>query len=134
MNLERFPNGDIVEWHHFSLELPQEFVTRSRETEDTIKSELRGIRNVFGRSLSELTIDSIETVIEIIKQDSLYKGEEWLSPLESFLKYKKYYDTLSPEEQNIFVWEQSVIAGPVIGKIRNHSIGTLLYKSIKEWI
>lgn len=72
----------------------------------------------------DLTTDSVETVLDLIGQKSLYKGEEWKSNLEKFLALQKKYKT--SKTKDIFCWVESVAVGPVIGKIRNHSIGTLL--------
>ena len=116
----------IIEYEHLYLEVPSKFVTSSYKSEEELKGEFKSIKNVFKRSLEEITEDSILTVLELITSNTLYKGEEWKSILTQFLKYKKAYDKLPEEEKDNFVWAQSVKAGSVIGKIRNHSIGVLL--------
>lgn len=126
-NFEQLANGSVKEWNHLFLELPNKFVNTSRSSEAEVKGGLRDIRNVFKRSLDELTQESLETVLELIAQNSLYKGEEWKGVLNEFLKLKKQYNQLQTEEEkNNYTWEQSVKIGGSIGKIRNHSIGTLL--------
>lgn len=120
-------DGNIVEWNHFYLELPKRFVDATGKSEGDYKGSYRDIRNVFKRSLEEISEESLLTVLELISQNSLYKGEEWKSVLTDFLKLKKEYDKLKTEEQkNNYAWEKSVTVGGVIGKIKNHSIGTLL--------
>lgn len=126
-NFDQLDNGEVIEWNHFYLELPNKFVDRSNRSEGDIKGSYRDTRNVFKRSLEEISEESLLTVMELISQNSLYKGEEWKGVLSEFLKYKKEYDKLQAErERSIYAWELSVKVGGVIGRIRNHSIGTLL--------
>lgn len=126
-NFEETEGGKITEWQHFYLELPDKFVDKSGKSEGEIKGSFRDTRNVFKRSLDEISEESLLTVLELISQNSLYKGEEWKGVLSEFLRYKKEYDKLQTiKEKDNYTWEQSVKVGGAIGRIRNHSIGTLL--------
>lgn len=126
-NLERLENGEIIGHDHFYVELPSKFVVNQFRTPEEVKGQHRDIRNVFMRSLNEISMDSLMTVLELIYSNTLYKGNEWKGVLEKFLNYKKAFDKLSNDnERELFAWEKSVEAGAVIGKIRNHSIGVLL--------
>lgn len=120
-------NGKMHKWDHFYLELPDKFVDRSGRSIGDIKGGFRDTRNVFKRSLDEITMDALDTILELINSNTLYKGEEWKTVLSEFRRYKKEYDKLtSGEEKELYAWEKSVVAGISIGRIRNHSIGTLL--------
>lgn len=132
-NYEELENGKVQEWTHFYVELPDNLVDRSNRSEGDIKGSFRDTRNVFKRSLDEITMDAIDTILELINSNTLYKGEEWKGMLGEFKKYKKEYDKLASEtEKDIYAWEQSVKAGIAIGRIRNHSIGTLLVDVSEE--
>lgn len=132
-NYEELENGKVKEWSHFYLELPDKFVDRSSRSEGDIKGSFRDTRNVFKRSLDEITMNAIDTILELINSNTLYKGEEWKGVLGEFKKYKKEYDKLTSDvERDNYAWEQSVKAGIAIGRIRNHSIGTLLVNVSEE--
>lgn len=120
-------DGKSHRWDHFFLELPSKFVNRSSRSNEKVKGEFRDTRNVFKRSLDEITMDALDTILELISFNTLYKGEEWRDVLIEFKRYKKEYDKLtSDSEKELYAWEKSVTVGMAIGRIRNHSIGTLL--------
>ena len=124
---EHLESGDVKKWEHFYLNLPDKFVDKTFRSIGDIKGTYRDVRNVFKRSLDEITEDSVLTVLELISQNSLYKGEEWKYALNEFLKYKREYSKIkSDNEKNNYTWVTSGEAGSVVGKIRNHSMGTLL--------
>ena len=126
-NYEEMENGQMHEWTHFFVELPDRLVDKSSRSEGDIKGGFRDTRNVFKRSLDEIDMDSLDTILELINSNTLYKGEEWKGALTEFRKYKKEYDKLASDfEKELYAWEKSVKAGIAIGRIRNHSIGTLL--------
>lgn len=126
VSYESLPNGEVMSFNHFFLRLPQRFVFNNRGTIPEAVGQARDVRNVFKRSLDEISLDSIDTVLELINSNTLYRGAEWKRQLEEFRKYKVAYTPLDAEQKELFAWEKSAEAGVVIGKIRNHSIGVLL--------
>lgn len=123
---EKLEDGSIKTWEHFYLQLPGRFVNNSYKSIPDLQGDFRDTKNVFKRSLDEITEDSVLTVLELISSNSLYRGEEWKAVLEKFLQYKRKYMALSEADKDNYTWENSAAAGNVIGRIRNHSIGTLL--------
>lgn len=120
-------NGKSHRWDHFFLELQSKFVNRTSRSNEEVKGQFRDTRNVFKRSLDEITMEALNTILELINSNTLYKGEEWKAALTEFKKYKKEYEKLvSDVEKELYAWEKSVTVGMVIGRIRNHSIGVLL--------
>ena len=125
-NRATLPDGSITRWDHFYLVLPAKFVTRSSDSEEAIMAGYRDSKNVFKRSLDEITTESIETVLELIQQNSLYRGEESKGMLTAFLKYKKEYAKLSDNDKDNYCWINSIKAGAALSRMRNNSMGTLL--------
>lgn len=123
---EKLEDDSIKTWEHFYLQLPDRFVNNSYKSIPDLQGDFRDTKNVFKRSLDEITEDSVLTVLELISSNSLYRGEEWRAVLEKFLQYKRKYVALSEADKDNYAWENSATAGNVIGRIRNHSIGTLL--------
>ena len=94
---EHLESGDVKKWEHFYLNLPDKFVDKTFRSIGDIKGTYRDVRNVFKRSLDEITEDSVLTVLELISQNSLYKGEEWKYALNEFLKYKREYSKIKSD-------------------------------------
>lgn len=126
-NMEQSEDGKLIKWEHFYCKLPNKFVFRSRyDTIDTERSQYRDVRNVFKRSLDELSMDAVDTVLDLINQGSLYKGDEYKRVVQNFRILKKEYDSLSDYQKELFAWEKSVVTDAATAKIRNTAIGTLL--------
>ena len=126
-NMEQFEDGTLKRWEHFQIVLPDKLVDKSGRSVGDIKGTFRDTKNVFKRSLDEISMDALDTILELINSNTLYKGEEWKTILMIFRKYKKEYEKLDSEvSKDLYAWEKSLDAGISIGRIRNHSIGTLL--------
>ena len=124
---ERLEDGTILRYEHFSVVLPDRMVYRGRKTIDTERAMIRDTRNVFKRSLDEITPEAMQTVLELIKSNSLYKGAEWKPLIFALLSTKRIYDSLREDQKEAYCWiKASNEVGPVLGRIRNHSIGKLL--------
>jgi hypothetical protein len=110
-----------TEWQHLYYQLSQSFVTRSSDSEDTIRADKRSRKETFKRGLDELTIDATETVLDLIIQNQLYRGESNKFTLTQFLKHQQEY-TLVDNKDN-YCWNN---CGVNVTGIRNTSIGSLL--------
>lgn len=113
-------------WEHFYADIPKRFVLSASTSKSEKQGQFRDTRNVFKRSLDEITEEAVSVVLELIAQGSLYRGEEHKGVLEKFAEYQTRYNQLTNEQKEIFAWEYASEAGMAIGRIRNHSIGTLL--------
>ena len=117
----------IETFYHFYLQFPRTIVSTDNRSVGDIQDSYRSTKEVFKRSLNDISMEAIDTVLELIYSNTLYKGEEWKANLESFKVYKAEFDSISTDyKKDVYAWEKSIGAGPVIGKIRNHSIGVLL--------
>lgn len=114
-----------VTWEHFFIHLPSQFV--NNRNIDTVRGDKRTNKETLKRALTELTQDSVETVLDLIAQNSLYRGNEFEGILRKFLELKKKFIVLtSSEEQENFCWTTSLNVPEALCKIRNGAIGTLL--------
>lgn len=131
-NFEQLDCDTVHTWHHFRIALPKKIVTKSSKTTASLMGEYRDIKNVFKRSLEEISDEAIKTVLDLIAQKSLYKGEEWQGVLTQFFYLHNKYHELPEEKKDNYCWSKIIQVGGVIGKIRNHSMGVLLINISKE--
>ena len=114
-------------FYHFFAEIPNRVRLNTYRSVADIQGEYRDSKNVFRRSLDEITLESLDTVLDLIASNTLYKGNEWESALKDFRKLKIAYDKLTTDtDKDLFAWEKSVSTHRAISRIRNHSIGVLL--------
>jgi hypothetical protein len=104
-----------VTWHHYHGTVP---VTSSP---DTKASRFNTNKDVLSRSL-DISKEAVETVLELISQNSLYRGKEFEGLVRDFQKLQKLHAKAIDKE--LFLWSNS--SNDALCKIKNSSIGTLL--------
>lgn len=119
LNRGMLTDGTICTYEHFFLEIPKRFVKWSRKG-------LKEDHDVFQRSLEEITMDAVDTVLELAQDKTLYRGAEHIATLNSFRKYKKVYESLEENARSNMIWEWVTGMSLATSHIRNTSIGTLL--------
>lgn len=119
-------DAGFITWEHLSIVVPPAYVNRHKDSIGSQLSEYRSTYDVFKRSLNEISLDSIESVLELTSQGALYKGEEWANTLKVFLELKERYEDLPESKQSNFAWRESCEHSGTITRLRNTSMGTLL--------
>lgn len=115
-----------VVWNHFSFVLPSTFVKRENEI-GPLTGKAFDDAQVLKRSLNEITDESVDTVLELISQNSLYRGAEFKGMVEAFKKVKVVYNKIkNTQHKDNFCWRESTATNSAVCRIRNSSIGTLL--------
>lgn len=124
-NIQKLPDGTTRQWNHLYIQLPDTYRFNHKRsnfaTLEALKSDVVARRNVFFRSLTELKTDVVETVIDLINDNNLYRGAEFLKELQEFLKVKQKVENLTNLENYCWLHYDNPIA-----KIRNTAMGTLL--------
>lgn len=123
-------DGNVRTYNHFHTDLLGKFVLRGDDIASK-KGEIRQAVEVFRRSAEELTLESAEIVLELIDQNSLYRGDEHKHTVQNFFDFKrKLYPRvaqMTEEQQARFYWYEGTRDNVArsLG-IRNTVIGTLL--------
>ena len=107
-NFEMVEKLGPKQWDHFYVELNDKFIARDSTRKNEKLNEYRTARNVFKRALDEISMDAIDTVLELIVSNTLYKGPEYKRQVETLKRLKGKYEPLSDADKELFAWEQSV--------------------------
>lgn len=110
----------VKTWDHYFVNLPPAAVMK-KDLIGPARGESRATHDVMKRSLCEITADAVQTVLDLIAQNSLYRGEEHKFAVEEFRKLLANYNG-----RDVFVWEHMASVHESVARIRNTVIGTLL--------
>ncbi len=120
-------NPDVkrgIIWEHFYIQIPNSCV---KKESGPLEATALDSKNVLQRSLTEITDDAVDTVLELIAQGSLYRGNEHQNTVSEFKKLKEKYKKIkNTKHKDNFCWIESAKVGGNVSRIRNTSIGTLL--------
>lgn len=116
-----FEGGTSKNWDHFFGAVAPRHQSRSVDKD---RGDYGTTAQVFKRGLEELTAESFSTVIDLIKSNALYRGEEHLASLQAFQKVQNAYKKLKSDAgRNTFVWANATSPA---SRFRNTVIGTLI--------
>lgn len=122
------PNVDSKDnriiWEHYLYRLPNSMVEKN-DYIPTVKGKYRAEYETLSRSLKEVNIEDLTTVIDLIEDNAIYRGREFLKVLVNWRCDKENYDKINTDE---FVWHL-VIEGMKdhsLLKYRNSVIGSLI--------
>lgn len=120
-NVEQLEGGATKRWNHFHGDVAKRHFTQSPgEAQGKFAANLQ----VLQRGLTELTTESVQTVLDLIESKNLYRGEEHLKAVLAFKSLQDAYLALPDDAaKNLFIF---VNADSPVAKLRNHAIGTLL--------
>lgn len=119
-------DGIVRTYNHFHTDLLGSYVLRA-DTIASKKGEIRQAIEVFERGLRELSLESAEIVLELIDQNSLYRGEEHKAAVQAFVVNKTLYEQTAEEKRALWAWHTGYRAnGHTPHGIRNTVIGSLL--------
>ncbi len=121
-NFEEVASG-VKTWEHFHVNLPATAHCKGVDIGPK-HSAARADHDVLLRSLQEIDLDSIDTVLELIDQNSLYRGEENRYAVAEFRKLRQAFQTAA--DKDLFVWANARTTNGSVARIRNTAIGTLL--------
>ena len=115
----------VKTWNHFFVNIPAKHVRANADIATELSKE-RSSHDVFLRGLSELSLGALNTVNELIGQNSLYRGEEHKFTVQAFTVLKLKFDALTPEQRTLFTWGNLSTTQPSVLRLRNSAIGTLV--------
>ena len=129
-------DGNSFRWEHLFITIPKESVQVVKHLPDVHKKKgaYRDLQSVFKRSLDEISLETVNSVLELIYDNNLYRGEEFKPTLESWKKLKIEYDTKLPDESSKtnFTWSKLLHTPVTVLRLKNSSIGTLLVEIEKS--
>jgi len=116
--VQQLPDNQVKTWSHFYADIPNKFYERDIATK---KGKAQSSTAVHLRSLNEITMDAINTVLDLINDNAIYRGAEFKTRVEKFKTTLEKFQASTNHEA--FAWKTFKLPG---SGIRNTVIGSLL--------
>ena len=112
-------------WDHFHTEIPSVFVNFSVNREI---GSLTSNKTVLMNSIDQISLDSVDTVLDLIEDNNLYRGEEFTGILRAFRLVLLELDRALEDDLDIdtWAWIKSLEVGQAVCSTKNTVIGTIL--------
>ena len=121
-----YDDGKFDENHHFYLDLGEKFYENA-ENLSSVLGDARTQRQLFEDTLNMISPDAVDTVLELVYSNTLYRSVQWKDTLEGLKKVFEEFGQLdSGCDLNNWLWKKSASLSRNITHIKNTSMGTLL--------
>lgn len=120
---ERLESGEVIEWNHFFLgDIPSKFICKDFAK---IKGEKQTERDLLEKFL-RIDKEHVENVLGLIEDNNLYKGENYVHPLNKLNLINRKILNSNEKEKDIELWEWSSVLTPMECRLINTTLGELL--------
>lgn len=116
--------GKTITWNHFCATPKGSHLVLNSVERNAKIGEADSNKSVFERSMIELSVSACETILDLVSQGSLYKGDEFKPAVVSLKKYMEAYLQIPSDLKDNWLWLNS--QRNHVARIRNTAIGTLL--------
>lgn len=135
------PNKDSkdprITWTHYKYKTPSEIRCSKHDIGDKL-GKLNTQYNVFKRTMKECRLEDLESVIELGKDNSIYRASEFLGSLEKWHELKTKYNKKPSDEflwfnvikEGIYICYRNTVIGSLIEDLYN---GVDLEKAVKSY-
>jgi desulfoferrodoxin (superoxide reductase-like protein) len=107
-----------IQWNHLYARIANRHFTA---TPEAARGQADGDIQVYRRGLNELKPEAIQTVLDLIADNAIYRGKEFESSVLNFYRLQTgYYDATDEEA---YIWSTYLHGA---ARIRNTAVGTLL--------
>lgn len=107
-------------WNHFYADVPDAYYTSDVAT---VLGDINTTVQVSARGFDEIDEQAVQTVLDLIDANALYRGTEFRGAVSAFQKLQRDYLNANSLRRNVLLWANQ---GNQAGRIRNTAIGTLL--------
>ena len=114
--LQKLETG-VKRWNHFHGQTAQRHLSPTPAAQIGVYN---AAKQVFQRGMTEITPSSIATVIDLIADNNLYRGSEFLAQVKAYRDLQNAYNA---NPTDLFLWDNALHPQ---ARLRNTAIGTLL--------
>jgi len=119
---QQIEDGSFINWNHFYGKVDSKHFTKAPDAD---RGQFNTSLDVFIRGLNEITLEALDTVLDLIQSNNLYRGQEFKTKVSSFRNIKVKYDKIKFESEKRIFAITSMHQN--ISHFKNEVIGTLVY-------
>jgi hypothetical protein len=117
--------NEVLTFNHLHLDLPTRYVLKGNNSIESVNAEFTSSKDVFTRAMTEIPLDTLTLVRDLIIQGSLLNGDAHLHKVERMIELTIEYNSYSNTFVNLNNWCWATSYNLPIAKFRNELIGTL---------